>query len=90
MGRQKNMPFVQDPHPSPIHYSDLIFTRGTRRGSTASTFVVVMTAYIFWERVNDFVEGQVMEDGTQVLWASEDTIQGSPNLKHPQISPSIT
>jgi hypothetical protein len=48
-----------------------------------------MTTYILWERANDFINGQVMEDGAAVAWAREDTISGNSNLNRLLLSSSI-
>ena len=38
-----------------------------------SSICTVLTAYIFWERINDFIEGQVMDDESSVEWAKENS-----------------
>jgi hypothetical protein len=66
MGRKKEVSHIQYPSEGPIHYQDLIWTQGMRRGSRDSSICTVMTAYILCEIINDFIEGQVMDDGSSV------------------------
>jgi len=48
-----------------------------------------MTTYILWERINDFIEGQVMDDGSSVEWAREDSKDNKKDLKRMQLTSSI-
>ena len=89
MGRKKKIPHIQYPSEGPIHYQDLIWTQGMRRGSKDSSICTVMTAYILWERINDFIEGQVMDDGSSVEWAKEDSKENKKELKRIQLISSI-
>jgi hypothetical protein len=73
MGRKKEIPHIQYPSEGPIYYQDLIWTQGMKQGSKDSSICTVMTAYILWERINDFMEGQVIDDGSSVEWAKENS-----------------
>ena len=73
MGRKNEVLHLQYPSEGPIHYQDLIWSQGMKRGSKDSSVCTVMTAYILWERINDKVEGQVMDDDSLVEWAKEDS-----------------
>ena len=52
-----------------------------RCGSKDSSICTVMTAYILWEKINDFIEGQIMDDGSLVEWAKEDSKENKKELK---------
>ena len=67
----------------------MIWTQWMRRGSKDSSICTVMTAYILWERINDFIEGQVMDDGSSVEWANEDNKKNKKELKRIQLTSSI-
>ena len=60
-----------------------------RRGSKDSSICTVMTAYILWEGINDFIEGLVMDDGSSVEWANEDNKENNKELKRIQLTSSI-
>jgi hypothetical protein len=46
-------------------------------------------AYILWELINNFIEGQVMDDGFFVGWATENSKEDKKKLKHIQLTSSI-
>ena len=46
MGKKKEVPHIQYPSERPIHYQDLIWTEGMRRGSNDSFICTVMIACI--------------------------------------------
>jgi hypothetical protein len=60
-----------------------------RRGSKDSTVCTMMTAYILWERINYFIKGQVMDDGSSVEWAKEDNKDNKKELKRIELTSSI-
>ena len=41
----------------------------------------MMTAYILLERINDFIEGQIIDDGFSVEWAKDDSKVNKKELK---------
>ena len=89
MGRRKEPPSVQYPSPGPIQYNSLVWTQGQRRGTKDSSICTIITAFILWERMSDFMDGQTMEDGSNVEWAIEDTIEDKKDLKRPQLTSSL-
>ena len=88
MGKKK-VPHIQYSSEGPIHYQDLIWTQVMRRGSKDSSICTVMTDYILWERINDFIVGKVMDDSSSVEWAKEDSKENKKKLKCIQLTSSI-
>jgi hypothetical protein len=89
MGRNKKVPHIQYPSQGPIHYQNLIWTQNMRRGSKDFFICIVMTAYILWERINDFIKGLVMDNGFSVEWAKEDDKENKKELKRIKLTSSI-
>lgn len=55
-----------------------------RRGVIYLSIYTVIAAYILWEQINDFIVGQVMNNGSLVEWAKEDTKYNKKELRHIQ------
>jgi hypothetical protein len=49
----------------------------------------MMTAHILEERINDFIEGQVMDNGYSIEWAKEDNKENKKELKRIQLTSSV-
>jgi len=89
MGKRKEAPHIQYPSQGPIHYQDLVWTQEMGRGMKDSSICTVMMAYILWEIINDFIEGQVMDDCSSVEWAREDSKENKKDLKCIQLTSFI-
>ena len=78
MGRKQTTLNVQNPTSTSIRYGDLQWANKTRQGFAHSTSVLF--AFILWERVSDFIEGQQTGEHGRVQWNIERTIVGETNL----------
>lgn len=65
MEKQKRQLHIKDHPHGPIYHGDLQWTTSKQRfGNDA--YVGVVIAYILWERMEDFKNGQAMEGGQVV------------------------
>ena len=65
---------VQSPAPGPITFEDLTWVPIVRQGWGHHTIAV--HAYIPYDKVSDFKNGQTCEDGSLVDWNVKERIRG--------------
>ena len=92
MGRKQIKLNVQNPTSTCIRYGDLQWANKTRQGFAHFTvhFTFTLFAFILWERVSDFIEGQHLRKHGKIQWNIERTIMGKNNIRRPQIDSFIS
>ena len=66
MPKERKKIQVQSPTPGPIIFEDLIWIHVVRQGWGHHTAAI--HTYIPYDRVSDFKDGQICEDGSLVDW----------------------
>ena len=79
---------VQNSTSTSIRYVNLQWANKTRQSFAHPTSVLF--AFILWERVSDFIEGQHLEEHERIQWNIERTIVGESSLRRPQIDSFIS
>ena len=88
MGRKQTKLNVQNPTSTCIRYGDLQWANKTRQ--SFAHFTSTLFAFILWERVSDFIEGQHLGEHGKIQWNIERTIVDKTNLRRPQIDSFIS
>ena len=71
---------MQSPAPGPITFEDLTWIPVVRQGWDHHTAAI--HAYILYDRISDFKDGQTCEDGFLVDWNVKEHIQGERRREH--------
>jgi hypothetical protein len=75
MENKRNPVAIQTPERGPISFKSLKWESRGRKGFEYQT--TVLYAHISYDRIDDFINGQTMEDGSTVVWKKGDTILGA-------------
>jgi hypothetical protein len=79
MRKPRGPPEIQNPLPGPFSFLDITWEETTRKGWGNATAIV--HAFIPYNRVQDFINGQCCEDGSSVGWNVKKRKKGKAKIK---------